>query len=70
MKGGCVFIFVFIYNVPEEFKRPAIRDITECLKNGKYNPTIGQALPLEQIAEAHDILDKRIVKGNIILTII
>ena len=69
MKGGCVFRFVFIYNVSKEFKRPAIKDLTECLMSGKCNPTIGQSLPLEQIAEAHEILDKRTVKGNIIITI-
>lgn len=69
MKGGCVFRFVFIYNVPDEFKRLAIQDITECLKSGKYSPTIGQSLPFEKIAEAHDILDQRTVKGNILVTI-
>ena len=69
MKGGCVFRFVFIYNVPDEIKRPAIKDITECLKSGKYRPTIGKSLPLEKIAEAHEVLEQRAIKGNIIVTI-
>src|SRR5690606_21938037 len=40
MVHGCVFRFVYIYNVPAEAKRLAITDITACLLTGLYVPQI------------------------------
>ena len=68
--GNCsVLRFVLVYNIPDEAKRRAIRDVTSCLARGAYRPTMGLTVPLEQIAQAHDALDARGVKGKVLVSI-
>lgn len=42
---------------PESAKRQAAVDLTEAAASGALTPAIGEPLPLEQIAEAHDRVD-------------
>lgn len=67
MVGGCVFRFVFIYNVPFEAKRVAIEAITACIASGSYVPKIGMRVPLERIVEAHDALETGKVVGKFLI---
>lgn len=68
--GNCsVFRFVLIYNVSDEAKQRAIRDVTACLAQGGYVASVGLVLPLERIAEAHDALDARSIKGKILVNV-
>lgn len=67
MLHGCVFRFVYIYRVPAEAKRIAIEDITSCLKSGSYLPGIAMNATLEQIAEAHQLLEAGGVIGKVLV---
>lgn len=67
MVDGCVFRFVFIYNVPFETKRVAIEAITACIASGSYVPKIGMQVPLKRIVEAHDALETGIVVGKFLI---
>jgi len=68
--GNCsVLRFVLVYNIPDDAKRRAIRDVTSCLARGAYRPTIGLTVPLDQIAQAHDALDARDVKGKVLISV-
>jgi len=60
--------FAYVYTIPEVSKRKAIEDITSCLLEGKYQPTIGLQFPLDQIHQAHEALEMRKVKGKILVT--
>lgn len=67
MMHGCVFRFVYIYNVPAEAKRLAIHDITACLRTGQYRPQIATNLRLDQIVEAHALLESGRAMGKVVV---
>ncbi|VVP88295.1 NADPH:quinone reductase [Pseudomonas fluorescens] len=68
--GNCsVLRFVLVYNIPDEAKRRAIGDVTSCIAQGAYKPTIGLTVPLEQIAQAHEALETRAVKGKVLIDV-
>jgi NADPH:quinone reductase len=69
MVGGCVFRFVFIYNVPFEAKRDAIDAINACIASGAYVPKIGMQVPLDRIVEAHEALETGSVVGKVLVDI-
>ncbi|WP_111494244.1 NADPH:quinone reductase [Marinobacter bohaiensis] len=67
MMHGCVFRFVYIYNVPKEVKQSAIVDINACLEAGAYSPHIGLSNPLDDIVEAHEALEFSRVIGKVLV---
>lgn len=67
MMHGCVFRFVYIYNVPDELKQAAIADINSCLEAGCYSPKIGLNMPLRNIVEAHEALESSNVIGKVLV---
>lgn len=67
MKDNIAFRFVYVYTMPEESKRKAIGDITHCINEGKYNPTIGLIVPLDKIWEAHEAVEFHKVKGKVLI---
>lgn len=69
MANCWVFRFILVYAIPEEEKRAAIRDITACLAAGRFTPFLGQVFPLERIADAHEALDARRVKGHMLIRV-
>lgn len=69
MMHGCVFRFVYIYNVPNALKQAAIADINSCLKTGNYSPKIGLNVPLQNIADAHEALESSKVIGKVLVHI-
>jgi len=69
MVGGCVFRFVYIYNVGADAKRIAIEAINACLASGVYNPKIAMQVPLEQIAAAHEALEAGTTVGKVLVRI-
>lgn len=69
MKDNIAFRFVYVYTIPEESKRKAIDDISRCINEGKYNPTIGLIVPLEKICEAHEAIEFHKVKGKVLVQI-
>jgi NADPH2:quinone reductase len=69
MIGGCVFRFVFIYNVPFEAKLSAIEAISACIASGSYNPKIGMQVPLNRVIEAHEALETGKIVGKVLINI-
>jgi NADPH2:quinone reductase len=69
MAGGCVFRFVFIYNVPLDAKLSAIEAISECIASGSYNPRIGMQVPLDRVVEAHEALETGKIVGKVLIDI-
>lgn len=69
MKDNIAFRFVYVYTMPEEFKKKAIEDINNCINEGKYNPTIGLTVPLDKIREVHEALEFHKVKGKVLVRI-
>ncbi len=67
MKANIAFRFVYVYTMPEGAKRKAIDDITNCIGEGKYNPTIGLIVPLDKIWEAHEAVEFHKVKGKVLV---
>lgn len=49
--------------------RGALKEIFAGVKAGKYRPVVDRVLPLERIAEGHELLETRQVLGKIVLTI-
>jgi|GEM_PF-3845843 len=69
MKDNIAFRFVYVYTIPEELKKNAIDDINKCISEGKYNPTIGLTVPLDNIREAHEALEFQKIKGKVLVSI-
>ena len=69
MFGGFVFRYVFVYSMPDEARREAIKDVNACLSAGAYHPVIGMRVPLERLAEAHEALETGRVCGKIVVEI-
>ncbi|MGE6778744.1 NADPH:quinone reductase [Vreelandella titanicae] len=67
MMHGCVFRFVYIYNVPDELKQAAIADINSCLEAECYLPKIGLNMPLRNVADAHEALESSNVIGKVLI---
>lgn len=53
MVGNGAIRFVYVYTMPNEAKKIAISDITDCLRAGSYHPKIGMVLPLQRTFEGH-----------------
>jgi NADPH2:quinone reductase len=69
MFSGFVFRYVFVYSMPEEARREAIKDVNACLAAGAYRPVIGMRVPLERLAEAHEAQESGRVVGKIVVEI-
>lgn len=67
MRAGAAFRFVLVYTVPAPAKRAAVEDVTAWLAARGYRPRIGLTAPLDRIVEAHEALESRKVKGNILV---
>lgn len=57
MFQGFVFRFVFVYSMPEDARREAIKDVNACLAAGAYRPAIAMQVPLDQVIRAHEALE-------------
>lgn len=58
-----------IYEISHEDRQSGIAEINALLEGGRLIHTIGRRLPLEQIVEAHEIVEGGAVVGNVVLDI-
>jgi NADPH2:quinone reductase len=58
-----------VYAMPKAAHQKAAEDITTCLKANFLKHQIAQQFSLEQIAEAHELLESGQAIGNLILEI-
>ncbi|HUR37290.1 MAG TPA: zinc-binding dehydrogenase, partial [Terriglobales bacterium] len=52
-----------------ELMRPAWRQLSQWIEEGKLRPVVGTQLPLERTAEAHRMLLERRNYGKVVLTV-
>jgi NADPH2:quinone reductase len=61
--------FFIVFNLAEDDRRRAISMLTEFLRQGSLVHNIGERLPLEEIARAHELLEAKKNVGNVLLAI-
>jgi NADPH:quinone reductase len=61
--------FFIVYNLRGEDRARAIRDLTGLLEANSLAHNIGARLPLERIAEAHELVEQGRVVGNVVLEV-
>jgi NADPH2:quinone reductase len=59
--------FVIVYAMPESAKAAAIKDITRALEEERLEHRIARTLPLEDIAEANELIEQGRLRGSLIL---
>ena len=52
-----------------ELVRAAAEEVVELLRSGAVEPVVGETFPLEQVAEAHRLIDERKHVGKVVLTV-
>lgn len=56
-------------DLPADAERAAITDISACLAAGRLRPAIASRLPLERIADAHELVERGGSSGHVLLDI-
>ncbi|GAB2525204.1 NADPH:quinone reductase [Microbulbifer agarilyticus] len=59
---------VIVYAMPESAKAQAIADITRALENDQLNHRVAEVLPLEKMAEAHEVIEGGKVRGCVVVS--
>ncbi|WP_290651374.1 NADPH:quinone reductase [Aquisalimonas sp.] len=60
--------FFIVYNLPDAQRQPAIDGVTQLLQRGALRHRIAARRPLEEIAEAHELVEQGQVIGNVVLS--
>jgi NADPH2:quinone reductase len=61
--------FFLIYELSAADRAAGINELTELLERGRLIHTVARRLPLEAIAEAHELVERGEVMGNVIMDI-
>jgi NADPH2:quinone reductase len=69
IRKGVSMIFFIVYSLDLDVRERAIADLTALLEDNRLSHNIAARLPLEQIAEAHELIERSHVNGNIILEV-
>jgi NADPH2:quinone reductase len=69
IRKGLHLYFFIVYNLTSAVRDPAIEDLTKLLEENRLLHNIAARLPLTQIAEAHDLVEKGRVIGNVVLKV-
>lgn len=67
--GGFSFRFVYVYTMPEEAMRQAADEVSACGASGAYAPQIAQTYALDEVADAHKLLESGKAVGKVLLRI-
>lgn len=59
--------FVLVYDMPEEAKRQAARDVNALLAAGRLQHQIALAVRLDEIAAAHEAIERNTAQGCVIV---
>jgi NADPH2:quinone reductase len=59
--------FVLVYDMPEEAKQQAARDVNALLAGGRLQHQIVVSLPLDEIAAAHEAVERNTAQGCVIV---
>lgn len=69
IRKGVHLYFFIVYNLDREVRRRAVADLTMLLEKNRLHHNIATRLPLAQIADAHDLVERGQVIGNVVLEI-
>ena len=69
IRKGLHLYFFIVYNLPTDVRNQAIEDLSLLLKGDRLIHNISARLPLTQIAEAHELVEKGQVFGNVVLEV-
>jgi NADPH:quinone reductase len=69
MRSQATMKFVFIYEISDADRQAGLRELDAVLREGAVLHTVGQRLPLAEIARAHDLVEQGQVLGNVVLDI-
>lgn len=69
MQNSITLRFFLVYELQAADRTDGIAELSELLEGGKLAHTIARHLPLGDIAEAHDIVERGEVIGNVVLDI-
>lgn len=69
MQNNVTLRFFLVYEIPDADRAAGIAELTELLQQGRLIHTVAKRLRLEDIAEAHDIVERGDVIGNVVLDI-
>ncbi len=61
--------FFIVYNLTPEDRARAVADLTRLLEAGALSHNISARLPLERIAEAHELVEQGRAAGNVVLEV-
>lgn len=61
--------FFIVYNLSAADRAAAVAQLTDWLRDGKLVHNIAARLPLESIAEAHELVESGAAGGNVVITI-
>ena len=61
--------FFIVYSLESDVRERAIADMSTLLEKNRLSHNIAARLPLEQIAEAHDLVERGGVIGNVVLEV-
>lgn len=62
--------FIIVYAMPEAAKQHAVDDIHKALLEDRLQHRVAERLPLEQIAQANEIIEEGSVRGAVVLTLV
>lgn len=65
--SGAAVRFFIVYELPEPARRTGVSDLTRWLEEGRLRHAIGATLPLQRIAEAHELVESGKVIGNVVV---
>ncbi len=69
MQNSITLRFFLVYELQEADRAAGIAELTQLLEGGRLIHTIARRLPLDEIAEAHDLVERGDVIGNVVLDI-
>ena len=65
--SGVAVRFFIVYELSKDARERGVSDLTRWMEEGRLNHAVAMTLPLERTAEAHELLEKGKVIGNIVL---
>ena len=69
IRKGVRMNFFIVYSLESDVRERAIADLSMLLEENRLIHNIAARLPLEQIADAHDLVERGRVNGNIVLEV-
>jgi NADPH2:quinone reductase len=69
MQNSLTLLPFLIYEISDADRAAGLAEVNQLMEAGKLQHTVAQRLPLERIADAHDIVERGEAIGNVVLDI-